>query len=101
MPVSSWSDHDRRLVLARRVFEARVARWLGERGGRFTLPDDRAVLIALGVPCEDCLEVVTEDGADGHQVQVWRTDGPVEPSPVLLVARCGQTSGPPMAEVST
>jgi hypothetical protein len=90
-------ERERQRALQRADFIARAGRWLDERGGRLVLPLDRAELVALGVPCEDCLELVTAEGAGGHLVDVRFGAG--ERVGASIAARCGRRPDVPVAVV--
>jgi len=51
------------LEVLRAVFLRRCIAWALPRGGELVWPDDQAAVIALGVPCSDCGQVVYDLGA--------------------------------------
>lgn len=53
--------------------------------------DDQADVVALGVPCDDCLALVYVDGEDGHLVQFGSAGG--QRWAALISARCGRLGG--------
>jgi hypothetical protein len=93
-PAEVLRERERRRALERGNFLERAGRWLSGRGGRVRLPEDRAAIIALGVPCADCLELVTEDGAGGHLVELRCSGG--ERFGASIAARCGRRLGLPV-----
>lgn len=77
----------------RREFVARAHTWATGRGDLvLSWPDDQAAVLALGVPCDDCVTVVDdlESGPDRarHELQVTGRDG--EHWAHGIVARCGR-----------
>lgn len=92
-PAEVLLDRDRRRRATRADFVERLARWLDGRGGQLRLPRDQAELIALGVPCEDCLELVTVEGAGGHLVDIRSAQG--ERLGASIAARCLGGGSPP------
>ncbi|MFI7608876.1 hypothetical protein ACIBTV_27700 [Micromonospora sp. NPDC049366] len=98
-PWVAWLELDRQRRAARESFLERAGRWVAGRGGRVRLPEDRAALIALGVPCEHCGAVVTEDGQGGHLIELGFAGG--QRFGASIVARCGQGAGLPLAVVSS
>ncbi|MEU7591278.1 hypothetical protein AB0A95_33900 [Micromonospora sp. NPDC049230] len=84
-------DRIQRRERARAGFLDRVGRWVAEQGGLMRLPADRAVVIAFGVPCENCDLVVTEDGQGGHRVEFGASAG--ELLGASIVTRCGPRAG--------
>lgn len=77
----------------RATFLERAAAWLDGRGGVVRLPEDRAAIVALGVPCEVCGAVVTEDGQGGHLVEMGAARG--DRFGASIVARCGRPGPAP------
>lgn len=87
----------RRWLLARlsqrAEFLARASAWAQGRGDLvLTWPQDQPAVLALGVPCDDCVTLVYDlepgAGRDRHVLQVTGTDGAHWARGI--VARCGR-----------
>ncbi len=96
--VPSAAEIERRLQrrrLQHASFVQRLETWALERAGGdlgavvVEHPRDDAVIIALGVPCEDCLTLVYSQGEDGHVVRFGALPG-VSWSE-FIVAQCGRS----------
>jgi hypothetical protein len=81
---------------AREAFIRRADAWAVARAGGdraavvITHPVDEAVIIALGVPCDDCFGLVYAEGEDGHHVRFGMDAG--RHWAALISARCGRRS---------
>lgn len=87
-------------------FQARAHAWLqGRRDRGLTWPDDQREIIGLGVPCDTCLEVITDPGDRAHVVTyaaaaALATDGADRRHwASAITARCG--AGRPAVDKAT
>lgn len=94
-PVPTVEDLER-WIAARELqhveFLARAAVWGAERGDPvLTWPRDQAAVLALGVPCDDCVTVVRELEPVGGPRHVLRVTGYAGRHWAAgIVARCGR-----------
>jgi hypothetical protein len=90
------SRAEQRRQLQRAGWRERADAWATARAGSAGVPvavvwpRDMAVVVALGVPCDDCRELVYEQGQSGHRVRVAVEDG--RHWAELVTATCGRAS---------
>ena len=61
---------------ARAQFHDRAAQWLrAQPGKQMRMPEQLAAVVALGVPCPTCDELVRRDRQNGHQIE-WNPTAP-------------------------
>lgn len=84
-------------VEQRAAFLRSCIAWAVSRGGELWWPEDRAAILAIGVPCDDCATVTHEAvdelhavPADGEHVLFVLAVGPAHHWSSGITAKCGK-----------